>query len=188
MELNYGVTTHLSDIKDLPIKDGVEFSFGGMVTAYETRPTRNGGTFGILKLEDYTGSYEIRLFGNQVYDFGRYGIQGTPIFVKARYQKRKYGDQIDLNVESITLLQDMKGKVLNGIRIKATLDDIPQLHTLLKDYTEKAKKEENPGTLSFRLFDPKVNRWVGLRSPARLPMSRQLVDMLDSLNIEYEFN
>ncbi len=188
MELNHGVTTHLSDIKDVPMKDGMEFSFGGMVTAYETRPTRNGGTFGILKLEDYTGSYEIRLFGNQVYDFGRYGIPGTPIFVKARYQKRRFGDQIDLNVESITLLQDMKGKVLNGIRIKATLDDIPQLHSLLKDYIEKAKKEENPGTLSFRLFDPKVNRWVGLRSPARLSMSRQLVDMLDSLNIEYEFN
>ena len=68
MELNYGMTS-IKQFNETAPEDGRELSFGGMVTKFESRPSRRGGNFGIMAMEDYTGTCELRLFGQKYIDF-----------------------------------------------------------------------------------------------------------------------
>ncbi len=184
MELNYGTTCTIQGIDDIPVEPGTNFSFGGMVTDYQTRLSRNGNQFAILKLEDYTGSHEIRLFGKNVFEFGKYGVPGTPILVTCAYEKRRFGEEIDCNVVNIRLLDDLKGQLITGITIKATPEDLnKQLSTLLTEHSQSDKN--NLGSLDFNLFDPKIKRSVMLTTPVRIPVNRKLLSILDSLEIDY---
>lgn len=187
MELNYGTTCTIQGIDEIPAEAGTSFTFGGMVTDYQTRLSRNGNQFAILKLEDYTGSHELRLFGKNVFEFGKYGVPGTPILVSCAYEKRRFNDEIDCNVVNIRLLDDVKGKLVTGITIKATPEEMTkQLATLL---TEHAQTEKSSlGSLEFNIFDPKIKRSITLNTPLRIPITRKLINLLDSLEIEYKIH
>ncbi len=184
MELNYGTTCTIRNIEDIPHDAGVTFSFGGMVTDYQEKVSRNGNRFGILKLEDFTGSHEIRLFGKNFLEYGNYGRPGTPILVTCAYEKRRFGEEIDCNVTGIRLLEDVKGKLITGITIKATPEEMDkQLATLLAELSQSGK--DATGDLEFSIFDPKIKRAITLRSAIRIPINRKLVGILDSLEMEY---
>ncbi|MGM9870254.1 MAG: DNA polymerase III subunit alpha [Muribaculaceae bacterium] len=185
MELNYGTTCTIQGIDDIPHEAGTTFTFGGMVTDYQTRLSRNGNQFAILKLEDYTGSHELRLFGKNMFEFGKYGIPGTPIIVTCAYEKRRFGEEIDCNVVNIRLLDDVKGMLIDGITIKATPEEMSeQLATLIKELNQTSK--ENLGSLNFNIYDPKIKRSISLTSSVKVPVTRKLVNILDSLEIEYK--
>ncbi len=185
MELNYGTTCTIQGIDDIPHEAGTTFTFGGMVTDYQTRLSRNGNQFAILKLEDYTGSHELRLFGKSMFEYGRYGIPGTPIIVTCAYEKRRFGEEIDCNVVNIRLLDDVKGMLIDGITIKATPEEMSeQLATLIKELNQTGK--ENLGNLNFNIYDPKIKRSISLTSSVKVPITRKLVNILDSLEIEYK--
>lgn len=185
MELNFGTTCTIQNIEDIPHEAGTTFTFGGMVTDYQTRLSRNGNQFAILKLEDYTGSHELRLFGKSMFEYGRYGIPGTPIIVTCAYEKRRFGEEIDCNVVNIRLLDDVKGMLIDGITIKATPEEMSeQLATLLKELNQSSK--ENLGNLNFNIYDPKIKRSISLTSSVKVPITRKLVNILDSLEIEYK--
>lgn len=185
MELNFGTTCTIQNIEDIPHEAGTTFTFGGMVTDYQTRLSRNGNQFAILKLEDYTGSHELRLFGKNMFEFGRYGIPGTPIIVTCAYEKRRFGEEIDCNVVNIRLLDDVKGMLIDGITIKATPEEMSeQLATLIKELNQTSK--ENLGNLNFNIYDPKIKRSISLTSSVKVPITRKLVNILDSLEIEYK--
>ena len=63
MEINYGCSHNIKTYLEETPADGKELSFGGMVVSFEAKPTKSGGQFGIMKIEDYNGSTELRFFG-----------------------------------------------------------------------------------------------------------------------------
>jgi DNA polymerase-3 subunit alpha len=185
MELNYALTP-IKEYNEMTPEEGKEVSFGGMVTKFETRPSRRGGNFGILAMEDYSGTCELRLFGQKYIDFANYGKPGTPILVQGRYEKR-YNGEISFEVQRIRLLNDVKGALINGITIEIDLATLaPDFNDLLKDFT--ASSGENKGRLSIRAFDQASNRWIKMTSEYAIPLNRELAKMLDSLDLKYEFD
>ena len=184
MEIKYGMDTTIGAIDDIAPADGLQFSFGGMVTSFETKQARNGGTFGIIKFEDFTDTTEMRLFGKQLLEFGKYGVPGTPVKVTCAFRKRYNSEEINLNITNIELLEDFKGHVVSGITIKATVEQVnDQLRQLLIDHRKSSTTAL--GSLNLRLFDPSINRSVLLQSGMRIPVNRKLLRLLDDLDIEY---
>ena len=53
---------------------------------------------------------------------------------------------------------------------------------------QMASGGENRGDLSIRVFDKTSNRYLKLTSQLRLPLTRELTRMLDSLDIKYDFS
>ena len=107
---NMPVISVTDDRKEWYSEDGKEISFGGMVTKFESRPSRKGGNFGIMAMEDYSGTCELRLFGQKYIDFSNYGKPGTPILVSGRFERR-YNGEISFEVLRIRLLNDVKGNL-----------------------------------------------------------------------------
>lgn len=187
MELEYGCNTRLKDLTDASDKIDVELTFGGIVTDFIVRPTKNGSKFGILKIEDYSGSTEVRLFGQNYITYAHYGEVGMPIMVKGIYQKSKYNDRIDLNITGIELLESLKGKMIHSITLTMydTEVDIATSNLIKAFLTEST---ENRGDLFFCLIDEKLNRNVKLKSRFKMPISRDLVNFLTEQEIKFRIN
>lgn len=187
MELNFGCNSNIKSKDEEEPVEGKEITFGGMVISFVSRPARKGGNFGIMKIEDYTGSTEIRLFGQTYIDYNKYGVPGTPVLVTGKYQKRYNSEEINFNVTNIRLLHDVKGQLINGITINVNKDELNEtLHSLISEHIKSST--ENRGDLYFKLFDPEINRSVRMAAGVKIPINRSLVDMLSGMDIEYTVN
>ena len=185
MELTYGTKSSIKDLVDITPAEDLEVTFGGMVVSYETRPTRKGGQFGILKLEDYTGTTELRLFGQQLIDFGGYGVPGTPILVKCRYRRRFNSSELSFDVVNIQLLESVKGSLIKGITI--SIDDAHANEALSKIMEDYLTTKGQPGSnLDFKITDHDINRTIKLSSSRRINISRSLLETLKDLEIQFE--
>ena len=187
LELAYGCNVRLKDLSESEQALDKELTFGGLVVGYETKISRKGSQFGIMKIEDYSGSYEIRLFGKNFIEYDKYGKPGTPILVRGMYQKRKFNDSVDLNILSMDLLEDYKGKMIHSICIEINVDDLnDRISELLKDYL--GKSTENRANLYYKLVDVDKKHSVTLLSKYKMPVTKQLIECLKENGLEFEVN
>ncbi len=187
MELNYGTSCTIKGYTEFNPVEGVDLTFGGMVVEFTKRPAKNGGFFGILKIEDYTGSAEFMLFGQTYIDFHNYGVQGTPILISGQYQRRFANSDLRFNITNIRLLDDVKGKLVRNITIDLSTDKVTRhIKELIEDHVREATPDQ--GELAFRIFDPSINRSLHLSSSRRIRISRQLVDALKQEDIAFTIN
>ena len=184
MELHYGCSSTIKAFNEEPVVEGKELTFGGMVTEFVRRPAKNGGYWGILKLEDDTGSTELRLFGQDFIEYAKFGELGTPIMVRGKFSRRFANSDVRFNVTGMQLLENVKGKMVKGMTLKIGADQITDTFRALLDEHMKSTGDDR-GELKFRIYDSKLNRAVMLNAGVRIPMNRKLIDMLDSLDIEY---
>ena len=184
LEVKYGCNTTLAGLPNKNNMVDQQLTMAGLVVAYSTRMGRKGGQFGILKVEDYSGSYEFMLFGQNFIDYNKYGIVGTPIMVRGAYQQR-FNSDIKFNVQSISLLEDVKGKVVHNILIHINDDELEKAKVITPFMTAST---ENRCDLYFRVQDVDHQRFVDLKSKAKIPVSKKLLDTLDEANIRYKIN
>ncbi|MDE6061957.1 MAG: DNA polymerase III subunit alpha, partial [Duncaniella sp.] len=186
MELNYGVNSIKAYTEAEPI-EGSELIFGGMVIDFTSRPSRNGGMFGILKIEDYTGSTELILGGQTYIDFHKYGVPGTPILIEGGFGRRFSTSPVRFNIRNIRLLNEVKGTLVRSITIDLPSEKVTQ-HVKELIAAEIKRSGDAKGELSFRIFDPSINRSLHLRSNRRIDISRKLVETLTEEDINFSIN
>ncbi|MBR5171654.1 MAG: DNA polymerase III subunit alpha [Muribaculaceae bacterium] len=184
MEVTYGCDTPLAEVKNLSNKLDKELTMGGLVVDFQSRMGRKGGQFGIMKIEDYSGSFEFMLFGNKFVDYQKYGVAGLAIVVRGAYE-RGYGDNVRFNVRSIDLLENLKGKMVKNLVITLNDDDLT-LVDFLKPYINV--QGDNRCDLYFRLKDTLSGHYVMLRSKKRISVSKHLMDDLNEAGIRYKIN
>jgi DNA polymerase III, alpha subunit len=183
MELRFGTTPIKQYLEDAPT-DGKEYIMGGMVTDFTTRPARNGGSFGILKVQDYTGTAEFMLFGNDYIKFHNFGVVGTPILISGTYGKRFQSSDLRFQIGNIRLLNDIKGSLIRGITLTLDARDVNDaIHGLLSEHISSSK--ENMGSLAFRIKDSELGRTILLNSPIRIPINKDLMEKLEEMEIEF---
>lgn len=183
MELRFGATPLKQFAKDAPA-DGKEYMLGGMVTEFTSRPSRQGGQFGILKVQDYTGSAEFMLFGEDYINFHNFGVVGTPILITGQYGRRFKSSELKFKIGNIRLLQTLKGTLIRGIVINIDAEDISDaVHGMLHEHMKSSK--ENLGSLSFRIRDRELGRTLLFDSPLRIPINKELMEKLDDMDIEF---
>lgn len=183
MELRFGATPLKQFAEDAPA-DGKEYMLGGMVTEFTSRPSRQGGQFGILKVQDYTGSAEFMLFGEDYINFHNFGVVGTPILITGQYGRRFKSSDLKFKIGNIRLLQTLKGTLIRGIVINIDAEDISDVvHGMLHEHMKSSK--ENLGSLSFRIRDRELGRTLLFDSPLRIPINKELMEKLDDMDIEF---
>jgi DNA polymerase-3 subunit alpha len=186
LEVNFGCNTTLADLPGKNELIDQELTVAGLVVDYTVRMGKRG-QFGILKVEDYTGTYEFMLFGQQFIDYNKYGIIGTPIMIHGAYQTRYGGEKKDarFNIQSISLLEDMKGKTVRNIRVTINDDEFELAKELKRFMTDK---EGAPCDLYFRVQDVSHRRYVDLRAKQSIMLSKHLIDTLRELNLDFRVN
>ena len=183
IELKYGCMSIKDYIEEGPV-EGRELTLGGMVTEYTVRQG-NSGNFGILKIEDYSGSTEMRLFGQDFIDYGKYGVIGTPLLIHGRYGRRFRNSDVRFQITGIKLLEEAKGQLVNGITININADKVTEnFHGIINNMIKSSTT--NRGDLFLRVRDTELNRSVKLASGVKIPITKNLLDTLDEMEMDYE--
>ena len=183
MELRFGTTPLKQFAEDTP-EEGKEYLLGGMVTEFTSRPSKNGGFFGILKIQDYTGSAEFMLFGQDYINYHNFGVIGTPVLINGQYGRRFKTSDIKFQIGGVRLLQTIKGTLIRGIVIDLDADNISDaIHGMLQEHLKTS--DENTGTLSFRIHDRSIGRTLLFNSPIKIPINKDLMEKLDDMEIEF---
>ena len=177
----------LADVNQL--KDREDVIIGGIVTAVRTRFDKRGQPCGFVTLEDFNGSGELALFGEE---WGRWSgmfTEGASVYITAKVKPRfQYSDIMQLKVQNIEYLQSIKDRAIDRITISLTTD-------LLDDriVTELGELiNENPGTtkLFFQLHDSTGNHHVLLRSTTKeIDVKSTLVHFIEQTPaLDYKIN
>lgn len=116
--------TALTDLESLKGKN--ELKMAGSVSSFAHRTTKNGKPFGTLTLEDYHGSHTFFLFGDDYVKFKEYFMNGWFLFLSASVAPRKWGaeNELEIKINSMMLLSEVRGKMVKGIRVNIDLDDL----------------------------------------------------------------
>ncbi|MCM1110223.1 MAG: DNA polymerase III subunit alpha [Clostridium sp.] len=184
MELTYGCSHTVKSFTEQAEEEGVEVTFGGMVTEFVSRPGKNGGQWGLLKIEDSTGSTELRLFDRVYYNFHGFCVPGTPLMIRGQYLKRFQSSPVRFEIQQISLLSDLKGQVVKGIRLNLTTDQLnASLLGTLKELSESTTEDRHPMTIN--LVDPKINRQVTMTSSTTVPVNKRMVNLLEEMEINF---
>ncbi|MCX4292444.1 MAG: DNA polymerase III subunit alpha [Prevotella sp.] len=180
--------SELSDISQL--QDREDIIMGGIVTAVTSKFTKNGKPCGFVTIEDFEGSGELALFGEE---WGRWNgmfKEGCTIYMTAKCQQR-YRDSkfFDLRLQNIEYLQSVKDKAIDRITISLLTDELnDQIVTELNEIIN-----ENPGQtkLFFRLHDSSGKNHVLLRSGNRtVDVKRNLIAYIEQNKnvLDYKIN
>ena len=187
IELNYGTSFRLADRADLIPADGMEVSFGGIVTERTEKVTKKGAPMLIVKLEDFSGSTEFMLFSDQIQQFGHLVIVGRPVLVQGVYKKNRYNDDMFFNVVGIHNLDVYKGKMVNSLTIGLSRQqcNTETIATLLDRQTD-----DNNGqlmALSF-IIDSGISgrqNKIPFRSSRHIRVDKPLIEKLNELEIPF---
>ena len=184
MEVNYGCDTTLADVNTHKDTLDRELTMAGLVVDFQTRMGKKGGQFGILKIEDYSGSFEFMLFGNKFVDFQKYGVPGLAVVVRGAFEKG-YGDNVRFNVHSIDLLENIRGKMVKNLVITLRDDDLNRVD-FLKQHL--GKEGDNQCDLYFRMKDQMSGNYVMLHSKKLIAVDKRLMDSLREAGIKCKVN
>ena len=187
IEWKYGCNTTASTFKEKEA-DGQHITMAGLVCGLQERMTKKGSPWGLLSIQDYTGTAEIRLFGENYIKYKPLCIVGLPIFIKASFSAGKYNsDMLDFNIEQITLLENLQGTVVKHITLH--IDSDFNDSTLFEELDNYIAKEGDSGCDVFvSISDLKNQQIIKVRFAQQFNVSLGLIKWLDSKGIKYSIN
>lgn len=179
IELKYACNVGMSEIEDKDALQNKEVTFGGLVCAMREGITKTGKPFMIIKIEDFTGSGEIPLFGDDYINFGKYGRPGLYVFVKGRVQSRRYdATQFELKINSIQLLPDVKDQLIEKITITLPLHELNA--QMIDELSTLTKNNVGNTLLYFEVVDGERNMKVELFARGlKIQIRKELIDYLE---------
>ncbi len=159
LELCSFCNTTTEQLKDLEALKNRDITIAGMVTAVRTGRTQKGNPFGIMTLEDYSGSFEFAFFGEDYPKFQNMMVNDYSIFIKARVQERRWGDgSPEIKVNSIEFITSLRKKVK---RITLQLPVYVIDNSFITDL-ESFSKHRGEVALGFQIYDPETGDVVGM--------------------------
>jgi len=115
----------LPELADLKLLDGKDVTVAGIITTVQHRTSKTGKPFGTFAMEDYMGSFEFILFGDDYIKFRNYLSEGLQVCVRAKVQTR-FGQagNFECKIQKIDLLSEMKDKTFSSIKLKVGASDV----------------------------------------------------------------
>ena len=171
------------------MKDREDVTLGGIVTGIQKRFGKNNNPWGIITLEDFNGSGELVLFGEDWLNLNGKFIEGAAVYVTGKMAARFYNsDQKELKITNVELLQSVKEKAIDRITISLTTDLLDdQVVTELSELID-----ESPGTtkIFFQLHDSMGKNHVLLRSTTKfVDVRSKLIQYIEQAEaLDYKIN
>ena len=179
-----------ADLSDMSNLNGREdILLGGIVTAIRTRFDKRGNPCGFVTLEDFDGSGELALFGE---DWGHWSgmfAEGASVYITAKLQQRfQNSNQLELKVQNIEYLQGVKEKALDRITISLVTDMLDD--QIVADLNELITSHPGKTKLFFQLRDSQGKNHVLLHSRScGVDVRHSLIDYIDKHEmLDYQIN
>jgi len=184
--------TKCSELADrgAALVDREDVTLGGVVTGVQTRfSAKTNKPWGIVTLEDFEGSGELMLFGDDWMNLNGKFIEGAAVYVTGKMQARFYnGKDKELKVTNVELLQSVKEKAIDHITITLNADMLDE--QVVTELSELVNTHPGKTKLYFQFVDSTGRQHVLLRSTTKgVDVKSVLVNYIDqSPALDYKIN
>ena len=171
------------------LKDREDITLGGIVTGVQSRIGKNNKPWGIITLEDFNGSGELALFGDDWLNLNGKFIQGAAVYVTGKMRPRFYNtEDKELKVTNVELLQSVKEKAIDRITISLNSDLLND--QIVSDLSELVSECPGKTKLFFQLRDSTGKNHVLLRSNKNtVDVRHTLIDYIEQQEaLDYKIN
>lgn len=182
----------VSYFKDLPKYEGMGLSFACIVTDVQHRISKAGKGWAAFTVEDYTDSFEFRIFGEEYLKFKHFLVPNSFLFVKATVKPgwtNKEGIKGDPRVgfNEFLLLHDIMGKMCKKITLKLPLKDVQE--NTIKNIQHLFATNGGSHSVRFLVYDAedKIEIDVPSRS-SKVQITNEFLVALDKQHINYKLN
>jgi DNA polymerase-3 subunit alpha len=184
-EIKTFCSTELSELEDLQSFEKRDIKIAGIVTSAENRVSKKGNKYGHFTLEDFSGPMEMVIFGEDYLRFNMYMVEDACLFVKAKVDKKKFGEEKELKIQSIELLSELRNQHVKELQIK--LENKTISASFVQDVFEICSQNPGKCTLRFIIEDP-VNK-ISVNMPSktfRVDLNDNLIKQLEEKNLDFQ--
>lgn len=143
LEITHLCRNTLADLADLKPHEGKEMNVAGIVTDVQHRTSKTGKPFGTFTLEDYMGSFEFILFGEDYIKFRNYLNPSFFLMIKGRVQLRfNQPGNLEFKIVKMDLLSELKEKAFKSLKVNVeaatvTPEFIDRIENIITNYPGK---------------------------------------------------
>ena len=183
----------IADFNDLGSMVNQNVKFGGVVTDVQHRVSKQGKGWAIFSIEDYTDSFDFRIFGEDYLKFRHFLVQNSFVHVQALVKEgwvnRDTGKKGDPRIQfnNFQLLHDVMDTYAKKLSIQLNVKDLKS--DTISELQEMFRMHEGSNSLSFVVYDNEDK--IKLNMPSRkqkVNISQELLNTLSVHHIKYKLN
>lgn len=181
--------TQMIELADREALRGKEMLLGGIVDSFREGMTKMGKPYGVVKLEDYSGSAEIALFGNDYIEYAKYCKPGLYLLINATVQPRRFKEnELDFKIGAIRLLPDVKDQLIEKIKIMVSMHALDD--TMINELATLIKQKPGSTLLYFTIVDGERNIKLDFFAQNnRISVSKELIEYIrENENLDFKIN
>ena len=192
-EVEYGCNVKAQDYSTVKQLENFDYVLGGLVVENKELVSRNNSKFAVVKVEDYTGTAELRLYGRNYETFAPQFVVGKPVAVRFTFQRSRYAradsaDKMYFTIISVSNIEGIRSDLVRGITLRAgelcLLND--RFSELLAAHVNNDDESAMP--MKLELLNKKMNLIVELNSSCRVVASREFLCELEDMGIDFAFD
>ncbi|MCB0398449.1 MAG: DNA polymerase III subunit alpha [Winogradskyella sp.] len=183
----------ISVFNDLQSVVNREITFGGVVTDVQHRLSKQGKGWAAFTIEDYTDSYEFRIFGEDYLKFRHFLVLNSFVYVRAYVREgwanRETGQKGEPRIQfnNFQLLHDVMDAYAKKLSIQLDVNDLEE--ETISSLEDVFKLHQGSHSLNFVVYDNSEK--LKLNMPSRkqkVRISQELLNELKDLDVNYKLN
>ncbi len=182
--------TTCEELKDLnTLSDRDTISFAGIVTNIVEKDTKDNKKMGRVTLEDFTGSWELALFGDDWAKNLGHLTKSSAVYIIAKRQLRFPNSNIyKLSIQRIEYLQTFKERAIQRFTISIDSDKLDNQTAL--ELGEIVSGDKGKAELFFQIHDSQSKNHVLLKSTkSAVNVNKRLISFIEkSPALDYKIN
>ena len=166
-EMQLLVNTPVAALSNLEALSGRTVSFAGMVSNAKKLVSQKGEGFGMMTIDDYSGSYELKLYGDDYVSHSGHFENNTFVFCRANIFTREYIDKktgsprsfTKMNITAMMSLASVLDHYTNKLAFNVQLSDVTE--EFCRNLEHVALEHQGKVPLQVTVVDPVRNLSLG---------------------------
>ncbi|TDI80952.1 MAG: DNA polymerase III subunit alpha [Bacteroidetes bacterium] len=192
-EIDNFCNVRVSDFYEVEKFVNREVCFGGVVSEVQHRESKAGKGWAIFTVEDYTDSFDFKIFGEEYLKWRHLLVPDSfiyaRVFVKEGWVNRETGKRGDPRIQynHFQMLHDVMGDQAKKLTLRIPIDELYEkrialIKTILKSHKGDAQ-------LHFTMYDMEEKIKLNMMSRKhKVAISKELLDKLKEEEVDYKLN
>ncbi|MFY0630514.1 MAG: DNA polymerase III subunit alpha [Flavobacteriaceae bacterium] len=171
---------------------GSNLVFAGIITDVQHRISKAGKGWASFFVEDYSDSFEFRIFGEDYLKFKHFFVPNSFLFIRTTIQKgwvNKDGVEGDarLKFTEFKLLHDVMDELCKKITIKMPIQQVTKKS--IEAFNQLFSEHKGKQSLNFTIWD--ADEQIELNVPSRntkIKISSELLSTLEEQHVNFKLN
>jgi len=192
-EMDYFCNGKLGEFQELGNCVNRDLTFGGVISDVQHRVSKMGKGWAMFSIEDYTDTYEFRMFGEEYLKFRHFLVPNSfvhiKVFVKEGWTNKETGKKGEPRIQfnNIYLLHDVMDQFAKKLTIQLDIADLQE--EKINWFKDVFRTHRGDHKLNFVVYEMKDQ--VKLHMPSKkqkVKISQELLQTLEEEQVMYKLN